>query len=135
MSEARLLIRAPVSTRWGDMDAFNHVNNSVYATYIEEARLRWFRSFDGPWANADSAPVIAAMNINFRRPIEWPAELAVELLSGRVGRSSCSIAFRIVDQARADLLYADGDTVLVWTAPKLGTSIALPDYVLKALNG
>ena len=37
-----MLITAPISVCWGDMDAFGHVNNSVFATYREEARLRWF---------------------------------------------------------------------------------------------
>jgi acyl-CoA thioester hydrolase len=130
----RLLINVPVSVRWGDMDAFNHVNNSVYSTYLEEARLQWFKTFDGPWASRESAPVIAAMNINFRKPVEWPAELTVELYAGKIGRSSVVLPFRMLDRSDTSILYAEGDAVLVWTSPKLGTSIPLPDYVLRALN-
>lgn len=127
-----LLIRVHVSTRWGDMDAYNHVNNSVFATYLEEARLRWFQTFDGPWADDTAAPVIAAMNISFRRSIEWPAELTVELFAGRAGRSSLTMPFRMFDRGDPSILYADGDTVLVWTSPKLGTSVPLPDHVRRA---
>jgi acyl-CoA thioester hydrolase len=130
---APLLISVHVSTRWGDMDAYNHVNNSVYATYLEEARLRWFRTFDRPWTSDDAAPVIAAMNINFRRSIEWPAQLTVELFAGRAGRSSLAMPFRIFDCNDPSILYADGDTVLVWTSPKLGVSVPLPDHVRRAL--
>jgi acyl-CoA thioester hydrolase len=128
------LICVPVSVRWGDMDAFNHVNNSVYSTYLEEARLQWFKTFDGPWASRESAPVIAAMTINFRKPVEWPAELAVELFAGKIGRSSVLLPFRMLDRNDTTIVYAEGDTVLVWTSPKLGTSIPLPDYVLRALG-
>ncbi len=134
-SQQPLLIRVHVSTRWGDMDAFNHVNNSVYSTYLEEARLQWFRTFDGPWSSPESAPVIAAMTINYRKPVEWPAELSIELYAGKVGRSSVVIPFRMLDHSDASIVYAEGDTVLVWTAPKLGSSIPLPDYVLRALVG
>ena len=52
----KLLVRAPVTVRWGDMDAYTHVNNSVYATYVEEARLQWFRSLDAGWMGEDAAP-------------------------------------------------------------------------------
>lgn len=139
MSEANshpqpLLISVAVSTRWGDMDAFNHVNNSVYSTYLEEARLQWFRTFDGPWASAESGPVIAALTINYRKPVEWPTELLIELYAGKVGRSSIVIPFRMLDRGDNKIVYAEGDTVLVWTSPKLGTSIPLPDYVRRALN-
>ena len=31
-----------IEIRWRDMDAFRHVNNSVYLTYLEETRDEWF---------------------------------------------------------------------------------------------
>ncbi len=27
--------------RWDDIDAFGHVNNAKYLTYIQEARFQW----------------------------------------------------------------------------------------------
>ena len=35
------LFVAQLAVRWRDLDAFNHVNNSSYLTYLEEARLQW----------------------------------------------------------------------------------------------
>jgi acyl-CoA thioesterase FadM len=91
----KLLVRAPVTVRWGDMDAYNHVNNSVYATYVEEARIRWFSTLHPNWKSNEAAPILAALNMNFRRPISgqrnssstcWPvASVAV-----RSTRSSAS---------------------------------------------
>ncbi|HQW81738.1 MAG TPA: thioesterase family protein [Pseudomonadota bacterium] len=130
---AKRLVRAPVSVRWGDMDAYNHVNNSVYATYVEEARLQWFRSLDPGWMNTDAAPILAALNTNFRKPIEWPAEIVVELYAGRAGRSSFTASFRIIDRDHAEVVYAEGDSVLVWINPNTGKSIELPAHVRAAL--
>ncbi|HWT15894.1 MAG TPA: thioesterase family protein [Patescibacteria group bacterium] len=130
----KLLVRAPVTVRWGDMDAYNHVNNSVYATYVEEARLHWFRSLDPNWMGEDAAPILAALNTNFRKPIEWPAEIVVEMFAGRVGRSSFTARFRIVDRQAPDVLYAEGDSVLVWIDPKSGKSIELPPHLRAALT-
>jgi acyl-CoA thioester hydrolase len=74
------------------------------------------------------------MTIDFRRPIEWPAEVAVELHAGRVGRSSIGLPFRMLDRRDQSIVYAEGDTVLVWTSPKLGTSVPLPEYVVYAMQ-
>ena len=41
----RILFRMPVALRWRDLDAFQHVNNSNFLTYLEEARIRWFESW------------------------------------------------------------------------------------------
>jgi len=132
-TEAKLLFNARVTVRWGDMDAFNHVNNAVYSTYLEEARLRWFATFDGAWERDDSAPVIAAMNIDFRRPIVWPAEVVVELFAGRVGRSSIATVFRMSDRDVPETVYAEGECVMVWIDPRSGKSVGLPEAVLKAM--
>ncbi len=134
MTSSRKLASVAVGTRWGDMDAFNHVNNSVYATYIEEARLRWLHDIKVRMDD-DAAPVLASMKIDFRKPVEWPAELRVELFSGRVGRSSITMGFRIIDRHDDSVLYCEGETVLVWIAPSTGTSIALPDAVRNAMTG
>ena len=129
----KLLVRAPITVRWGDMDAYGHVNNSVYATYVEEARLHWFRSLDSAWMGEDAAPILAALNTNFRKPVEWPAELVVEMFAGRVGRSSFSASFRIIDRHAPEVLYAEGDSVLVWIDPRSGKSIELPPHLRAAL--
>lgn len=128
----RHLITVPLSVRWGDMDAFNHVNNSVYATYLEEVRLRWFASIQGPWADAGMGPVVASMRIEFRRPIEWPEELSVSMSCERVGRSSLTLPFVMHSAADVSVLYAEGSTVLVWIDRTSGKSIDLPEHVRAA---
>ena len=126
------LFRMPVTVRWGDMDAFNHVNNSVYATYLEEVRLRWFASIQGPWVDASMGPVVASMRIEFRRPIEWPEELSVSMSCERVGRSSLTLPFAMHSATDPSVLYAEGSTVLVWIDRGSGKSIDLPEHVRAA---
>jgi len=33
------LFRTPIALRWSDLDAFNHVNNARYLTFLEQARI------------------------------------------------------------------------------------------------
>lgn len=122
---------ATLAVRWRDLDAFNHVNNANYLTYLEEARLQWL--YQAPdWINSESAPVLAASELHYRRPIPWPATLHVELHCSRLGNSSITLAHRIVDAADASCLYCEGQVVMVWTNPLTGKAIALPASVRAA---
>ena len=93
----RALIETPITLRWRDLDAFEHVNNSTFLTFIEEARLRWFAAIDGPWLTPTYAPVVAATHVNYRSQMTWPGRIVVALYCERVGNASLTIAHRIVD--------------------------------------
>ena len=55
-----VLAAIPLHVRWRDLDAFNHVNNSSYLTFLEEARLQWLRTVPGEWFTEHAMPVMAA---------------------------------------------------------------------------
>ncbi|HPG94649.1 MAG TPA: thioesterase family protein [Dokdonella sp.] len=128
---ARLLARVPITVRWRDLDAYNHVNNSTFLTYLEEARLVWLAGIAGEWKTDAVSPVLAASQVNFREPIEWPAELVVEIRCERLGTRSLTLAHRItsVDGGR---LYSDATVVMVWINPASGSSVPLPPAVRTA---
>ncbi len=126
------LARVPIRVRWRDLDAFNHVNNASFLTFLEEARLVWLSGIDGEWTGEAFMPVLAATQVNYRRQLGWPGEVIVELSVQRIGNSSLTIAHRIVSADNADLLYADGSVVMVWADPANGTSVALPAAVRRA---
>jgi len=123
------LVRVPLSVRWRDLDAFNHVNNSNFLSYLEEARLRWMMQLPGEWIDENVAPVVAAANVNYRRPIEWPNEIVVELFVERLGNTSLTIGHRIVCADDLSILYADGNVVMVWIDKARGQASPLPEAV------
>lgn len=129
-ANAEPLIRAPMEMRWRDLDAFNHANNSVFLTYLEETRLRWFATIEGVWRDEHRMPVVAAVHVNYRAQLSWPAKLTVELYCERLGNKSLTLAHRIVDDAGT--LYCDGNVVLVWVDPGTGKPVALPEAVRKS---
>ncbi|WP_329740684.1 thioesterase family protein [Dyella sp. A6] len=126
---AKPLYVAELTARWRDLDAFNHVNNSNYLTYLEEARLQWLSHVPGPWFDDHAMPVMAAAQLNYRRPIEWPAQLQVELFCERMGNSSMTIAHRLVDAEDSERLYCDGHVVMVWMDPATGRPVPLPESI------
>jgi acyl-CoA thioester hydrolase len=125
------LFVASIEVRWRDLDAFNHVNNANYFTYLEEARLQWLRQVRD-WFDAQSIPVMAASELNYRLPIEWPAQLEVQLVCERLGNSSLTLGHRIVDAADTNRLYCDGRVVMVWMNPATGKPVPLPLTIRKA---
>lgn len=128
---APVLFRMPVALRWRDLDAFNHVNNSNFLTYLEEARIRWFASWQGEWVTDTTAPLLASVQLNYRRPIPYPADVAVELFVERLGNSSVTVGHRIVSGDGA-VLYADGHVVMVWIDRASGRPVPLPEVVRSA---
>lgn len=128
---SRTLFSLEMDLRWRDMDAFNHVNNASYLGYVEEARVRWFKSLSADWAGESAAPVMAAVAMNYRRPITWPELVRVELLAERVGGKSLTVGHRIVSATREGVLYCDGHTVLVWIN-RAGDPVPLPEAVRTA---
>ncbi len=132
MSDDIIFFRTPVEARWGDMDAFGHVNNARYLTWLEQVRLNWLMTLDDSWRGPHSMPILAAAHLDYRRPVVWPAEIEVELICQRLGRSSVTVGHRVIDLAHADGPCCDGHTVLVWVDPANGKPVPLPDVIREA---
>ena len=126
-----LLARVPITVRWRDLDAYNHVNNSTFLTYLEEARLVWLTGIKGEWKTGEASPVLAASQVNFREQIEWPAAVLVELRCTKLGNTSMTIDHRITS-ADGSRLHSDGSVVMVWVNPASGKPIPLPAAVRAA---
>jgi acyl-CoA thioester hydrolase len=130
----QLVARVTLGVRWGDMDSFQHVNNAIYLRYLEEARVQWLASIPGISLTDPIAPVLAASQVNYRKPIEWPAEIVVELFIEKLGNSSLTMGHRIVAAADSTVVYSDGSVVMVWVDTQTGNSVPLPEAVRDAAS-
>jgi acyl-CoA thioester hydrolase len=128
----RKLASTPIHVRWRDLDAFNHVNNASYFTYLEEARMQWLRTIEGEWFNEHSMPVVVAIEMHYRTAITWPAEIVIETTCDRVGNTSITLREEIVDARDHKRIYADGSVVVVWIDPSSNTSVPLPRAIRDA---
>jgi acyl-CoA thioester hydrolase len=92
--------------RFRDVDSVGHVNNAVYLTYLEEARVAFLSQAD----EDPLAMVVARIEIDFRSPVELDETVEVSVTPGRVGTTS----FTLHHELRADgRLVAEASTVLV----------------------
>ena len=100
-----------IEIRWRDLDALRHVNNAVYATYLEEARDEWFVRALGPGGNFWDY-VLARVAIDFRRELTQDDEgLVVRTRLVRIGTSSLTFREEIV--SLAGWVAAEAESVVV----------------------
>ncbi len=121
-----------LDVRWADVDSFGHVNNATYLSYLEECRSQWMSSVPSRWEEGDTGPVVANVNINYRRAIHWPQTLEVTLEPASPGRSSIKLESEIRSVAEGDdraVVFADATVTLVWIDKASGESVPLPGCI------
>ena len=78
-----------LNTRWKDMDSFGHVNNAVFLTYIEDARISFFRRWK--LKNRKKSIIMASIKIDYLRQVIHPSNLVVGQRISRLGKTSFDI--------------------------------------------
>ncbi len=84
-----------VSMRWSDMDAYRHINNTAYLTYLEDARVAMFFHRH---AGFSSGTVIRNHEIEYRRPVVYhPEPLRLELWIDRIRGAAFDVHYEVFD--------------------------------------
>ena len=112
-----------LTVRYRDIDEMGHVNNAVYATYMEQARVQYIEDVvDEPMMNVGG--VVADLHIDFERPIGWGEDVTVAVRAGELGTSSIPLEYEI--RADGDVA-ATGKTLMVTFDRESETSRPIPD--------
>jgi acyl-CoA thioester hydrolase len=112
----RFTFSCPV--RWDDMDAFGHVNNVTFLTYMQESRTAMLFAGEAAEEIPDliKGVVVVRHEIDYRRPLEWrPQPIEVDVWTDEVKSSSFTLRYEIRDQLATPvpLALAHALTVLV----------------------
>lgn len=128
MTDEPRRLHVPIDIRWGDLDAYNHVNNSSMLKLLEEARVRAFWQpspgedapatavFDPNTAVAGVLMLIARQEIEYVAPVPYQrAPLDVQMWLGRLGGSNIDICYEVFSTPPAGdpVLYARAATTVV----------------------
>lgn len=111
-----------MEVRFRDLDPLGHVNNAVYASYLEQARVGYYEEVVDVSVNEISF-VLANLEIEYKRAIEHGEEVRVGVRTSDVGDKSMTTEFRI--EADGELA-AVAETVQV-AVNEEGSSTKLPD--------
>ncbi len=110
----RYPVAVDIPVAWGEMDAFQHVNNVVYARWLETARMVYLERIGLVDRMRDEGigPILARTVIDYKRPLKYPDTVRVAATTTRIGGSSFTMAFRIWSEA-SDAEAATGEQVMV----------------------
>lgn len=125
--------RTSVRVSFRDLDALGHVNNAVYLTYMESARLAYWMEVTSKTSLREMDIILARAEVDFRSPASYGENLVVGVRVATLGRSSFTMEFRIVETPSGRLV-AEARKVLVYYDYTAGRSAALPADVRNRLE-
>lgn len=116
----------PIIVRYRDLDPQGHVNNAVYLTYLESARLGYYQAI-GIWKHEESPQtgmVVAHNQIDYLAPIFLGESVRVGLRTDDMGRKSLRMSFQI--EKEDGRVVARGASVMVAYDNATECSILIP---------
>ncbi len=114
------------TVRFRDVDALGHVNNAVFLTYLEEARI----GFLVPKGAEASGMILARVEIDFRAPLRTGDELEIGVRPAGVGTKSFELEYQV---RSGETVAAEAKTVLVSFDYETGRSVDVPQAWREAL--
>ena len=125
-------VETDIQVRFRDIDSMDHVNNAVYATYLEQARAAFYdKVFGEPLTDVDS--VLATLTIDYRAPIELGDRVTVSVAVTELGRSTIPMEYEIT--LEDGTVAATAETVQVAFDREEGTSRPIPEAWRRAIEG
>jgi acyl-CoA thioester hydrolase len=128
LSAFPIVIRTTV--HWGEMDAYGHLNNTVFFRYFESARIAFLDRCGllAAYERDRIGAILHSTDCRFRRPLFYPDDLLVGARTLAVGDDRFTMGYRIVSLGQ-DAVAADGTGVIVAYDYAAGRKVTLPDAI------
>jgi len=120
---------------WGDMDAFQHVNNAVYFRYFEDARIAYFEKA-GMLESAKQTglgPILASARCDFRAPLTFPDQIRIGVKVEEVKEKKFTMRFA-VESLSLGKLVAEGEGLVVFYDYNQQKSCRITDSIINHIN-
>ena len=132
-----VIIDIPVA--WGEMDAFQHLNNVVYFRYFESARIAYFDAIDAMkvMETTGVGPILAETRCRYRIPLTFPDTVSVGARVSALVPEGFMMQYAVASHQHGKLA-AEGDGSIVTIDYAGGGKVSLPDVIrarIEALEG
>ena len=117
------------AVRWGDMDAYGHVNHALFWRYLESARIALFEELCG---TALPTLVVAEVRCRYLAELRYPATVTVHSTLQKVRGGSLEVVAEIREGARR---CAAAQVQLVCFDPVRRKPTRFPPDFLAAIQG
>ncbi|MBS1611395.1 MAG: acyl-CoA thioesterase [Bacteroidetes bacterium] len=120
--------------RWSDMDEMRHVNNAVYLTYFEQARVYYFHEAC-QWNWKEIGAILANAHVDYLRPVVFPNDTYVYVRTSKLGNKSFEVSYIITSIVKGEeQLTTTGSTTMVLFDYQTNKSVPMPDYLRERLS-
>jgi acyl-CoA thioester hydrolase len=126
-----------VDIRFADIDAMGHVNNAVYFSYFEQARIHFFREMIGrEWDWDEHGMIVARNEVDYLRPVYFRDNLFIHIGCSHLGNKSFTLTYTVIrPRPEGEEVVASGASVLVCFNHRDGQTRPIPESWRSALTG
>lgn len=118
--------RTAIPIRFSDIDAVGHVNNAIYLTYFEVARMNYWREAIN-WDFRARGIILGRSEVNYLKPVTLHDKIACYVRVVRIGNSSFDIVYALVRETpNGEEVCTTGKTVCVSYDYKANKSVPIP---------
>lgn len=123
-----------ISVQWGEMDAFNHVNNVVYFRYFESARIAYMEQTKimSEMQETQVGPILANTECRYRRPVTYPDQLKVGCRTLELGDQEIIQEYAVFSLQQQTITTL-GKARVVMVDYKTGQKVAVSDTIKAAI--
>ncbi len=132
--KAKFRFKMKLDIRWSDMDEMRHVNNAVYLTYFEQARVYYFVEAC-QWNWKEIGAILANAHVDYLKPVVFPNPTFVYVRTSKLGNKSFEIHYLITSVVDGnEELTTTGHSTMVMFDYKTNKSVPMPDHLRERLK-
>lgn len=124
MNPSAFQFSTAIDIRFADLDAYGHVNNAIYFTYLEHARVKMFQEYFGAFLDSSLLFLVVRAECDYRLPITLNDSLHITLKVEQLRHSSFTFTYLLHDGGGRE--FATARTVMVGYDPQAKKPAALP---------
>lgn len=127
-------VSVEIPVAWGEMDAFKHVNNTVYFKYFEMARIAYFEQIDflKTMAETGIGPILSSTNCRFKIPLTYPDHVIAGAKVSTLERDRFVMEYAIISR-KFKKVAALGEGTLVTFDYQNNQKANIPDDIRKRI--
>jgi len=123
-------VQIEIPIAWGDMDAFQHVNNVAYFRYFESARILYSEKLGLHELKDETGigPILGSTSCKYRLPLTYPDTISVGAKVIDIAEDRFTMKYVIVSHQHQKIA-AEGDGVVVMYNYREGKKTAIPEDI------
>ncbi|GAA3972882.1 thioesterase family protein [Allohahella marinimesophila] len=131
----RMALTLTQDIQWGDMDAFRHVNNTIYFRYFENIRIRYFdhTGVNELMKQSQIGPILGSTDCRFMAPLTYPDTITIGTCITDRGDKRFTMSYEIFSHQQQKIV-ASGSGVIVYYDYNNNTSCQIPQQIIEAID-